>query len=179
MTHKYHSFTPLLAITVAITVITAGCASSLPFVSERSNKESRRKYTVQLYRAEKPAEGGGGTLYKKLYNFHQEESITVRSIPLLTSKYIKDIEASSSGKKDKQKLKLHLDKFGQTKWLEIRNASKGAYLVVAVDNVYKFIWQVPSDRKSDGKHITIEGKWGSFIAEKVAERARKNYEEFN
>ncbi|MFW5997038.1 MAG: hypothetical protein ACOCQP_03390 [Lentisphaeria bacterium] len=168
----------MINMAVIILLLSSGCASSLwPSASNREDKKSR-KYTIQLYHPEKPT-GSGSSLYKKLHTFHQDESITVRSIPLLTSKHIKDIEMESSNVKNKQKLKLILNKFGRTRWRNIRASRSGEYLAIAVDNVYKFIWQIPHSNNTTDNYIMIEGEWGAFIAEKVAEKAQKNHEEFN
>ena len=140
-------------------------------------KEDERPYALRFY---KPAEKTphSGSLYKKIYSRDRSRAVTVRSVPVLTSKCFPDITKAEAEEENLQAINIKLDRKGVHRWGSLRTTRGGRYIAIVVDGIYQFLWKVPDGSWENPEQITIKGPWDPDVTEKIIQNAEENYKDY-
>lgn len=170
---KIHS--PLLIL--AGLLVFNGCRS-MPFMNKDKSDEDGARGVVSLHEII-PEDVPSGKLGLRLSSRDGERVMHVNKIPLLASVFFPKVEFEPGSAEDTKIMIVDLDRRGQMRWMQMSAELAGRYVAVLVDGRYQFMWRVPSPGKTQRQILRLHGPWGDEVAERISERAAKNYRTLN
>jgi uncharacterized protein YceK len=111
----------------------------------------------------------------KTTTLNNSQSVVVRTIPLLSSSEIRNIQVVPMAN-NKNALVLHLDSHGKMRWMQICAEMPGEPVVFATDGTFRFYWRIPRRSAHESSDtIVIQTPLSDSEALAIAKQAKRNF----